>query len=59
MRQKRSCVSTLSAKVGTQGGRFDFDVPASIPPVEDKPAEKKADDAKPADTKTPEKAEAS
>src|SRR5205814_4261156 len=38
--------TTFSAKVGPQGGRFDFDVPASIPFEENQAAEKKAAEGK-------------
>jgi hypothetical protein len=46
----------LSAKVGPQGGNFNFDVLASIPALEEKTAAKNAQDTPPA-KKTPEEKE--
>jgi hypothetical protein len=43
----------LLAKVGAQGGTFDFDVSAEVPIAAAKPAETKAHEPKPADPKTP------
>jgi hypothetical protein len=49
--------SKLSANVGPQGGQFNFGVEATIPAVEEKPAEKRAEEAKSAETKTTDKKE--
>ena len=43
--------SKLSAKVGPQGGEFNFDVPVSLPAREEKPAGKKAAEEKTTENK--------